>query len=97
MPYYELRKECFDYIDKEKIDYEKISAGFALYGNRRYIELIDEDKRIASDKKLKEYVIYSNISNMEDDKVDSLKQSGQWKVIKRFEKKPIFIEIYKRK
>lgn len=97
LPYYELRKECFDYIDKEKIDYEKISAGFALYGNRRYIELIDEDKRIASDKKLKEYVIYSNISNMEDDKVDSLKQSGQWKVIKRFEKKPIFIEIYKRK
>jgi len=30
LPYYELRKQCFDYIDRQNMDYERISAGFCM-------------------------------------------------------------------
>lgn len=35
--YYKAREECFNYIDKNNYNYSDISAGFCLYGNRRYI------------------------------------------------------------
>ena len=95
LPYYELRKECFDYIDAEKLDYKDISAGFCLYGNREFPELKNNCEKIGTDSICK-YFIYSNISNVEDSFVDELKNGTSWKPLKTFEKGQVFITIYKR-
>jgi hypothetical protein len=94
-PYYKLRKECFDYIDKHQLNYNDISAGFCLYGNRGYIELENEGKIVKTSMDTK-YFIYSNISNLKDEKVDELKNSNLWIPIKQFKKTSVFITIYKR-
>ena len=94
LPYYELRKECFDFIDENDFDYNELTAGFCLYGNRRYIELAHEGKFVASTDMNKPYFIYSNISNLEDEYVDELKDGTKWIPIKSFSKWPIFITIY---
>jgi len=93
LPYYELREECFNYIDQQKLDYNDISAGFCLYGNRRFIELKNEDKKVGTDFNRK-YFIYSNISNIEDSRVDELKNKAHWMPIRSFEKGFVIITIY---
>jgi hypothetical protein len=94
-PYYELRKECFDYIDKRHFDYNDLSAGFCLSGNRGYIELKNEGKIVGTSMDAK-YFIYSNISNLEDEKIDELKNPQLWTPIKSFEKGVVFIILYQR-
>jgi hypothetical protein len=94
LPYYELRKECFNYIDQQKLNYNDISAGFCFYGNRQYIELSHAGKRVGTEPNRK-YFIYSNISNVKDSLVIALNNQRNWIPIRRFEKGFVFIEIYK--
>ena len=92
-PYYELREDCFNYIDQQKLDYKDISGGFCLYGNRRFIELTKEDKTVGTDNNSK-YFIYSNISNIDDTFAEELKNKSLWTPIKTFEKGFVSIIIY---
>ena len=94
LPYYELRKECFEYIDKNNLDYNDLSAGFCLSGNRSFIELSHNEKVVENIDMNKRYFIYSNISNLQDEYIDELKDSTKWKAVKTFRKFPVFITIY---
>jgi hypothetical protein len=94
-PYYKLRKECFDYIDKNQIDYNDLSAGFCLYGNRGLVELKHEGKIVGASMDAK-YFIYSNISNLADEQIDELKDTVLWTPVKEFRKAPVFITVYKK-
>jgi uncharacterized membrane protein len=94
-PYYELRKECFDYIEDNQMDYNDLSAGFCLYGNRGYTEVTNERKIVKDTDLNTKYFIYSNISNVADEIVDELKDTTQWVPVKNFRKGCIFITIYK--
>jgi hypothetical protein len=93
--YYELRKECFDYIEDNHLGYDDLSAGFCLYGNRGYIELKNEGKTVQKPDLNSKYFIYSNISNLEDESVDELKNTARWIPVKNFKKGCVFITIYK--
>ncbi len=95
LPYYELREECFDYIDQNKLDYNDISAGFGFYDNRSFVELKNSDKVISRGKD-KQYFIYSNVSNIEDDWIDEFKNPKLWTPIKSFQKGFVIITIYKK-
>ncbi|MDD4197945.1 MAG: hypothetical protein PHZ12_00865 [Paludibacter sp.] len=94
LTYYDLREECFEYIDANNINYNDISAGFCLYGNRRFIELINEDK-IVHHEKNRQYFLYSNISNVEDELINEFEDGNKWQLIKTFKKGFVFIKIYK--
>jgi hypothetical protein len=96
LPFYELRKDCLNYIDEQKIDYQDISAGFCLYGDRRFLDL-QQKKQVISSGTNGKYFIYSNISNNEDSFVDSLRNQNYWMPLKRFDKGFISIILYKRK
>jgi hypothetical protein len=95
-PYYNLRKQCFDYIDINQLNYNDISAGFSIYGNRNYIELNNEDKTVGNNSLNAKYFIYSNISNLDDETIDELKNNSLWTPIKHFSKTPVFITIYEK-
>ena len=95
LPYYNLRNQCFKYIDEKKINYNDLSAGFCLYGNRKFIELTGNSKTVNSDTNRK-YFIYSNISNVEDSFADELTNKRKWLPIKRFEEGFVKIIIYQR-
>jgi hypothetical protein len=94
LPYYELRNKCFQYIDQQKFDYKKVSGGFCLYGNRRFVELCNTDKTVET-KPDNQYFIYSNISNLEDSFAEELKNKEHWIPIKKFEKGFVVMTIYK--
>ena len=94
LPYYQFRKDCFDYIEKEGISYEDVSAGFCLSGDRRFAELEHAGKKVGGEPD-RSYFIYSNISNLPDDQVDKLKNEEDWELVQEFCKWPVLIAIYK--
>jgi hypothetical protein len=96
LPYYELRKECLDYLEDNEYDISKVSGGFCFNSNERYKDLKDRDLRI-SDRTDNEYFIYSNISNLDDNFINELTDSGRWREIKTFRKGFVFVSIYKNK
>ena len=95
IPYYELRKECFRYIDENGINYDNISAGFCFYGDRGYAELNNFGKTVIAGRD-REYFIYSNIS-AEDADIEEVENSNSWTEVKRFEKGKVFVVLFKRK
>ncbi len=94
LPYYELRKECFNYIDENDFNYDDLASGFCLNDERRFIELAYKGKIVRGVDMNKQYFIYSNISNLEDKYIDELKDPVKWNPIKSFSKGPVFITIY---
>ena len=96
LPYYSLREQCFNYIDENNMDYNKISSGFCLSGDRGYAELAHHGKAVGGWDDNTQYFIYSNISNLEDEIIDELKDGQKWDVVKKFSKWPIIISIYER-
>jgi hypothetical protein len=94
IPYYTLREECFDYIEHQNIKYKDVSGGFCLYGNRKYIELLETDKVVES-KENNRYFIYSNISNLEDEFAYKLENPKDWVKIKSFKKGFVELILYK--
>lgn len=93
--YYDVRKECFDYIDFHKYDYNKISAGFCLYDKRKYVELNSNNKIIGN--ATNEYFLYSNISNLEDSLEEELNNPQKWTQIKEFKSGFVFIKLMRQK
>jgi len=98
LPFYELRKQCFDYMETNNIQYENTSAGFCLSGNQRYIDLKPEYRYIynTENRNEKEYFIYSNISNLQDEVIDELHDKSQWNLVKKFKKTAVFVSLYKK-
>lgn len=96
IPFYELRKECLEYIDSQNINYEDVAGGFCIYGDRRIIELQDLKQVISSNPKNRKYFIHSNISNNEDSFVAELKDNKKWQSIKHFRKGWVYITLYSR-
>jgi len=94
LPFYELREECFAYIEHQKIDYKDVSGSFCLYDDRCFVELKNAGKIIGESDKSK-YYIYSNISNAPDEWFDQLNTSNRLVPLKRFEKGLVYITIYK--
>jgi hypothetical protein len=96
LPYYELRAECFDYLENNNYDFTKVSGGFCFNSNQRYIDLKDRDL-IITDRTDNQYFIYSNISNLDDNFITELTDSGKWSEIQTFRKGFVFVSIYKNK
>jgi len=96
LPYYQLRGECLNYIDEQKIDYNEITAGFCLYGDRRFLDL-QQKKQVINSGSNHKFFIYSNISNVDDSFADSLNNIAYWQPLKRFEKGFVSVILYKRK
>ncbi|MDR3129117.1 MAG: hypothetical protein LBU03_02575 [Tannerellaceae bacterium] len=95
IPYYTVRKECFEYIDSNQFDYNELAANWCLYGNRGFVELKNEGKVVGTNVENAKYFLYSNIA-VSDEEVDEFKNRNLWIPIKHFEKTPVFITLYKR-
>ena len=99
LPFYGLREQMLEYIKEHNIAWEDISAGFGVYGNQNDIDLSSPKDIIIKNTTETEpttYFIYSNISNMDDDSIEMLKQEDKYALIKKFERGYIFIALYKK-
>ncbi len=94
LPYYSLRMQMIDFIEKNNISYNQIGTDFPNLADRKYIDLIDASKQF-TDKDLEKnkYIFYSNVFNgFSDKELNELKE--QWKVVHRLEKGTVEVILY---
>ncbi len=97
LPFYSLRSECLDYMEKHNIAYDQTAAGFCLYGDQKYIDLIEQDRFISGQiKEDTKFFLYSNISNLDDESIEDFHSTTKWSKVKTFEKGGIFIQLLSR-
>lgn len=101
IPYFSLRQQMIDYIEKEGIVYEEITTAFPNINGTYYSNLSKQTWNFIPKHKLalqqSTYVIESNIMNdfLEDEL--QLLRSDQFQLIQSFQKMRIYMNLYKRK
>jgi len=97
-PYYSLRNEMLDFIEQKQINEDSISSFFPNISSSKYIEL-DNNPFNFKDFKYSntEFVLYSNIFNIDDDIIDELFHSGKWNKIKVLRDRRITFILFKKK
>jgi len=95
LPYYQLREETFQFLEREKIEFSDVSADFCISGNQKYADLKSHNQMISNDLD-NSYYLYSNISNHVDEILMEIENKQHWKPIKRFYQFPVEIIVYER-
>ncbi len=95
LPYYKLRQQAIQYLDEQKIDFAGVQSFFPNIAPIDEIDL-NNDKRIFTDfNDCCDYVIYSNVFNINDENYDLVK--GKYSVIKQFRSGFLYMDICRKK
>lgn len=93
LPYFELRKQTIDYLQKNYIDFQTVGVGFPMYAQFSYIDINNDNKKFGNiDFKKNKWIVYSNIFNFTDQEIE---QTKRWMLIKEFQQGTVFMKIYK--
>jgi hypothetical protein len=94
LAYFELRNQTIEYFDSNNIDFKSVGVDFPMYNKFGYIDA-SPDNRVFNgvDFDTNQWVVYSNIFNWKDDKIDKVKS---WKFVKEFKSGTVFMKIYKK-
>jgi hypothetical protein len=96
LPYYQLRNEAIDYLDKNKIDFKKVNSFFPNTASIDRIDLNHDARHFETYTGKSDYIMYSNIYNIDDQTYDSINNKNNYDIIKQFESQGVFIKILKK-
>lgn len=91
IPYYHLKGEVLEFIEKEKIPMEEIASFSSNVSVIDNIYFNDDNRSFSSFNIDSKYVIYSNVYNLSDGDLEILK--NEYSIIKRFEKNRIYVDL----
>ncbi|HBE43639.1 MAG TPA: hypothetical protein DDW27_21075, partial [Bacteroidales bacterium] len=95
LPYYKIRKQAIDYLDRQEIDFNEVQSFFPNNSKIDYVDLNGDNRQFADFDNSGKYVIYSNVFNISDEDYDLIRKS--YPVIKQFKRGLLYIYICKRK
>lgn len=95
LPYYPLRQEMIHYLEQENIQPEEVATDFPLRGRFGDLDATNDERHFASvDGEKRRYLIYSNIYNWSDERIDNL-NSGEWTPIKSLSLGQVWLTLYR--
>ena len=94
LPYYKLRKEAIDYIDSASLDLSEVHSFFPNNSVIDDIDLNGDDRMFAPYTKGANYVLYSNVFNVEDAIYDLLME--EYDLLEEFSDGGVRLELYRR-
>lgn len=94
IPYWKLRKNAIDYLDKNKIQIDKTASFFPNHASLNSIDLSGDNRTFTEFTGEEEYVFYSNIYNLTDLNLSIL--NNDYVIAKSFESFNVRIDILKR-
>lgn len=93
LPYYKLREQVKDFFSEQNVDYAEVGTSFPLLQTFENTDLTDDSRSFSSiDFDNNRFVIYTNISNLNDDTIDKI---SEYPCVKSFQKNGIFMNIHK--
>ena len=96
LPYYELRHQAIDYLDENKIDFKEVHSFFPNTASIDRIDLNHDSRHFENYNGKSDYIMYSNIYNIEDQTYDFITNKNHYTVLKQFESHGVFIKILKK-
>lgn len=96
LPYYKLRHQAIDYLDKEHIDFEQVQSFFPNLASIDQIDLNGDYRSFHYYEGKRKYIFYSNIFNVTDQEYDEIHNKANYKCIKHFESQQVFIDIFEK-
>lgn len=97
LPYYQLKSEVFDYIDKQGIPNDSVAGGFCFYGYNQFKDLNRDKRFIAKDDTSKPYFIYSNVSNPGRALTSDFQDTTRWVPELKLHKGFVAVVLYRKK
>ena len=94
LPYYKLRQQAVEYIDEQNIDFQNVQSFFPNSSVIDDIDLNHDNRRFIDFNNCSDYVIYSNVFNINDEDYNFIK--SHYLVIKQFKKGFLYIHICKK-
>ncbi len=92
IPYYELREQVIDYFSANSIEKEAVGVSFPMECSLKQTDLADDNQRFPCiDFEKNQFVVYSNVFNLDDATIDQIKQ---YPCVKQFRKNGVFMDIY---
>ena len=95
LPYYKLRTETLEYLKNEHIDSEKVSSFFPNIATFDEIDLNDDQRNFSTFDGKSEFVIYSNVYNVDQLSFELLTQN--YKIRKDFSCNGLHMTVYQLK
>ncbi len=96
-PYYSLRTEMIQYIDKNQIPIESVGTEFPMIGNMELLDLNGREEGFhEKDFEKDSYILYSNVFNdFSDEELEKLEKD--FVVVKELKRTLVCMILYKRK
>lgn len=95
IPYYHLREQMIRYLEEKDIAPEEVATDFPLRGRFGDLDATNDERHFASvDGEKRRYLIYSNIYNWSDERIDDL-ASGEWETIKTLRQGQVWLTLYR--
>jgi hypothetical protein len=93
-PYYSLREEMLDYLEKNEIPLEAVGTAFPEIGPLKYKDLSGrEEGMVEKNLDQQSYVLYSNVMNdFSDEEIEELRK--EWTIQKKFNCSRIQVILY---
>lgn len=92
-PYYELREKAQLFFASENIDCKDVGTTYPLLQSSKNIDLTTDERHFSSiDFEQNNYVLYTNIGNLDDETIDRIKK---YPCVKTFQKNAVFMSVYK--
>ena len=83
------------YREQENIQPEEVATDFPLRGRFGDLDATNDERHFASvDGEKRRYLIYSNIYNWSDERIDNL-NSGEWTPIKSLSLGQVWLTLYR--
>jgi hypothetical protein len=95
LPYFKIRKQALEYIDKQGIDFSEVQSFFPNNSSIDDFDLNNDKRQFTDFNNGSEYVIYSNVFNISDEDYGLVK--NQYSVIKHFKNGLLYMDICKKK
>jgi len=94
LPYYSLRKEAIDYLDKKSIDFNGVQSFFPDISSIDDFDLNGDHRKFSDFDNTSRYVLYSNVFNISDADYDIVKKD--FSVVRHFRKGLVYVDVCRR-
>lgn len=95
LPYYNLRTEAINYLDKKSIEIEDVGTFFPNVTKIDNVDLSGDMRSFTSFNGQNNYLFYSNVYNLSDEEYEII--DTKYTLVKQFNKFNIDVNIYKHK
>jgi hypothetical protein len=94
LPYYKIRLQALEYMDKRGIDYSNVQSFFPNNSRIDDVDLNNDQRQFVEFNNSRDYVLYSNVFNVSDKDYDLVR--NQYSIIKHFKSGLLYIDICKK-